>query len=110
LLTHNAGCGGGFFGETSFKGLTQNRPLSELTHGDIYNAFKNTPFTPSNHAIMRLREIRTLKGGVETLNDFSRLLNKGVVNQLGDGIVSISNGRLEAIVNSATNVIITVTP
>lgn len=98
------------FGKTAFKGLAQNRPLRELTDTQIRAAFKGTPFTPSNHAISRLLNPRTPSVGIGTLSDVAGVLNKGTVSSAGGGLVSITRGGFQAIVNPVTNVIVTFKP
>ena len=98
------------FGETRFRGLVQNRPLQELSHNEIVNAFENTPFTVDSHAVSRIKDPRTRALGANTLNDIARLLNNGNVVDAGGGDVAIQLGRLEAIVNPASNIITTIRP
>ena len=56
--------------------MAGNRPLSQLTHNQIYNAFKKVGIELSNHAISRLKDIRTAKLGFKTPNDIMRILIK----------------------------------
>lgn len=98
------------FGEVRFRGLVQNRALRDLTHNEIYAAFKTTPFTPTNHAIKQLKNIRTKNLGVETLNDVGRHLNKGVIQDANSGAVSIQYRNFGAIVNPGTGKIVTFRP
>jgi hypothetical protein len=74
------------FGETRFRGLVRNRPLRELTHQEIVRAFRGTPFVLSNHAIMRLKDIRTFRLGMRTLADFERVVNRGIIELNGPNI------------------------
>lgn len=98
------------FGATSFRGLTQNRRLVDLTHNELAKAFAATGYKLSTHANMRLRDARTAALGVETLSDVARLLNKGVIVDLGEGVLAIQLGRLQAVVNATTKVIVTFSP
>lgn len=59
------------------KGLVGNRPLRELTHNEIYNAFRKAGIDLSNHAIKRLKDIRTKNLGFITPNDIMKIFNKG---------------------------------
>ena len=56
--------------------MAGNRPLSQLTHNQIYNAFKKVSIKLRNHAISRLKDIRTAKLGFKTPNDIMRFLIK----------------------------------
>ena len=56
--------------------MAGNRPLSQLTHNQIYNAFKKVGIKLRNHAISRLKDIRTAKLGFKTPNDIMRILIK----------------------------------
>jgi RHS repeat-associated protein len=97
-----------------FTGLVQNRPLRELTHNEIYNAFRGTGFTPSSHAIYRLKDQRTFDLGIRTLNDYAHSLNAGVrngnISLQRDGTISVTHGRFETIVNPRTSIIVTIKP
>lgn len=97
------------FGETTFTGLVQNRKLKDLTHAEIYDAFKGTPFTPSNHAISRLKDPRTEAIGFETLNDIKKVLNDGVVAKSRE-VLSLEYRSMKAIVDPETRMIITFSP
>ncbi len=89
----------------------RTRPFArELTHAEIYNAFRHTPLTPSNHAILRLKDVRTWELGMETLNDFARHVNHGIIEDAGRGLMSIEHGRFATIVNPKTRIIVTLTP
>jgi hypothetical protein len=82
--------GRSFFGETRFRGLVQNRPLSELTDAEVRAAFGTTPFTPSNHAISQLLAPRTTAVGIDTLNDIAGVLNRGAIDNAGQGLLAQS--------------------
>lgn len=84
--------------------------MSDLTHNQLVRAFENTPYTLTDHAIVRLRDSRTAALGAETLNDIANLLNRGEVRNAGGGDVAIQLGRLEAIVNPVTKEIDTIRP
>ncbi|MGE5603662.1 MAG: hypothetical protein ACM30E_11465, partial [Nitrososphaerales archaeon] len=98
------------FGEVEFRGLVQNRPLRELTHHEIYDAFRTTGFTPSNHTIMRLKDIRTANLGVNTLNDVARYMNRGIIQEAGNGLIAIEHQGMQMIVNPETRVLVTFRP
>lgn len=95
-----------------FRGLVQNRPLRELTDAEIYNAFRQTGYTPTSHFIMRLRSVRTQANGITTLNDFAKHFNLGEASLGNYGRISISYGRLETIVEvtATQRVLVTITP
>jgi RHS repeat-associated protein len=97
------------FGETRFRGLVQNRQLRDLTHHEIVRAFRNSPFELTNHAILRLKDIRTKNLGFTTLNDIARLLNRGVIGE-SRGATTITYGTLSAIVDPGTRRIISIVP
>ena len=98
------------FGEVRFRGLVQNRQLRQLTHQEIYNAFRNTPFTPSSHAIMRLKHVRTERLGMTTLNDVASHLNRGIIQNADRGVIAIERGNFRFIINPETNIIVTISP
>ena len=56
--------------------MVGNSPLSQFTHNQIYNAFKKVGIKLRNHAISRLKDIRTAKLGFKTPNDIMRILIK----------------------------------
>lgn len=56
----------------SFRGLNQNRPFVELTHNEIYDAFRDTPFTPSSHAGRRTGNRRGLSRLLPSFRLFPR--------------------------------------
>ena len=91
-------------------GLVGNRPLSQLTHNQIYNAFKKVGIKLSNHAILRLKDIRTAKLGFKTPNDIMRIFNQKGTFDAGKGDVGKSCNGLEAIINPKTGVTITIRP
>jgi filamentous hemagglutinin len=91
-------------------GLVQNRPLRELTHNEIVNAFKKSGFTLSGHAVKRLKDIRTKAMGFDTLNDIKKVFNRGTKFDAGRGDVGYSYGGMEVIINPKTNNIITFRP
>jgi len=93
------------FGETRFTGLVQNRQMSELTQTQIRNAFRSTPFAPTDHAISRMQNQRTQNLGVRTLNNLANTLNKGVVGPARDGRVSISRDGIQAIVDKSNMIV-----
>ena len=97
-------------GETRLRGLNQNRSLADLTDADIRKTFADSPLTLSDHAVSRILDPRTRALGAQTPNDIARLLNKGSISNAGGGDIAIQLGRLEAIVNPATNVVETIRP
>jgi hypothetical protein len=101
--------GASAYGRTCFIGLIRNRPLKELTHNEIYNAFRNTIYRPSSHAIKRRREVRTEALGMKTLADLEQLLNNGIIQE-SRGLISIQYGSLEAIINATSGIVVTISP
>ena len=93
-----------------FRGLSQNRPLRELTHADLVKAFKPTGYTLSSHAITRLKNPRTEAIGFNTLNDIKQIFNKGNRFDAGRGDIGYSYRGMEVIINPNTNNIITFRP
>ncbi len=59
---------------------------------------------------MRFKDIRTYNLGVRSLNDFAQIINNDVINDSGRGLISISYGSFEAIVNPRTFIIVTFKP
>lgn len=105
-LVHNAK---GKCMSTYIKGLVGNKPLRELTHNEIYNAFKNAGIDLSNHAIKRLKDIRTKALGFETPNDIMKIFNNGT-RTVTDRAIEQSYGGLTAVISKETGKIITITP
>ena len=91
-------------------GLVGNRPLIQLTHNQIYNAFKKVGIKLRNHVISRLKDIRTAKLGFKTPNDIMRIFNQKGTFDAGKGDVGKYCNGLEAIINPKTGVIITIRP
>jgi len=98
------------FGEVRFRGLVQNRSLRDLTHNEIYDAFRSTQFRPSSHCVMRLKDPRTRALGFDNLNDVARHMNRGLVEEAGDGLVAVRHGDMDMIVNPETNILVTFRP
>ena len=96
--------------KVSFKGLVQNRNLRELTHNQIYDAFRSTPFTLTSHAVKRLKDIRTKNLGFRTLNDIKNIFTKGVISNSRGGTIKYTYRGLEAVVNPKTGKVITIKP
>jgi hypothetical protein len=94
----------------TFRGLIQNQSLRTLTHNQLINAFKGTGFKLSNHAVKRLKDIRTQNLGFKTLNDIKRVFNKGVEFNAKGGLKGIRLDGLEIIFNPKTKVIVTIKP
>ncbi len=93
-----------------FKGLVQNLRLRTLTHHQLVKAFKGTGLKLSGHAITRLKHPRLQSLGVNTLNDFKQIINKGSQFKAAGGAVGYSHKGVEVIINPQTKVIITVRP
>lgn len=90
-------------------GLVGNRPLRELTHNEIYNAFKKAGVDLSSHAVKRLKDIRTQALGFNTPNDIMKIFNKGTKVVTERAIEQSYNG-LKVIISKETGKIITITP
>jgi hypothetical protein len=93
------------FGRVAFVGLIGNRPLAQLGHQEIRNAFARVGLREAHngHFIKRLIE-RGPKFGIRTLNDFARALNNGTARagvQRGTTEIVFPNGRAAAVVNSS---------
>jgi len=97
-------------GEVRFTGLARNRELTTMTDAEIRAAFEGTPYTPSSHTVMRLRDPRTPALGIHTLRDLEGLLNNGVITQSGERAIAISSGNFSMIVNPKSGILITLTP
>ncbi len=97
-------------GLIKFKGLVQNMLLRGLTHQQIVKAFAGSGFKLSNHAIKRLKDLRTQKLGFKTLNDVKQIFNKGSKFNSRSGTVGYSYKGMEVIINPKTKVIITFRP
>lgn len=90
--------------------MVQNRELSRLTDTEVRSAFKSTPYDLTNHAISRLLDSRTSSMGVKTLNDVAGVLNNGVIENAGGGMLSIRKGNFGAVIDPNSNAIITFRP
>lgn len=101
--------GADVFGKVEFKGLKRSRPLGDLTHTEVFEAFRKTTYRPSSHAVKRMRDPRIKSFGIHTLDDVKKLLNEGVIAE-SRGLASIQRGGVEAIVNVETGVIVTISP
>ncbi|RBQ16634.1 hypothetical protein DP939_28485 [Spongiactinospora rosea] len=97
------------FGETRFRGLVRERPLRELTHQEIYRAFRDTPFQITNHGIMRLKDPRTRALGMLTLKDFERVVNNGII-ELNAANVAMHLERFIVVVDVEFRRIISIVP
>ena len=93
------------FGRIAFVGLIGNRPLIQLGHQQIRNAFAKVGLREAHnaHFIKRLIQ-RGPHYGIRTLNDFARAMNNGVARagaQKGTTEIVFPNGRAAAVVNAA---------
>ena len=71
------------FGRISIVGLIRNRPLASLTQQEIRNAFAKIGLREAHNSHFISRLVSRGPGfGVNTFNDFARVVNNGVV-QLG---------------------------
>jgi hypothetical protein len=97
-------------GPLQFRGLVQNRPLRDLTHQEIMDAFEGTPYRASDHLVLRLKDIRTENLGVRTLNDFASYVNNGVIGPAHSDRISITYRGLQTIVDPPSRTIVTFRP
>lgn len=93
------------FGRIAFIGLIGNRPLAQLGHQQIRNAFAKIGLREAHnaHFIKRLIE-RGPQFGIRTLNDFARAMNNGVARtgaQKGTTEIVFPNGRAAAVINAS---------
>ena len=91
------------FGRIAFVGLIRSRPLASLTHQEIRNAFAKIGLREAHnsHFISRLVS-RGPKFGINTLDDFARAVNNGVVQlgrQQGTVEIVVPGSRFAVIVN-----------
>ncbi|GIW83448.1 MAG: hypothetical protein KatS3mg105_5255 [Gemmatales bacterium] len=93
-----------------FRGASCIDGLREATHADIVNAFKGTGYTPSNHFITRLKDVRTDRLGIRTFKDVETIFRKGSVFDADDGAVAIVHNGMAIIVDPATKRLITLRP
>jgi hypothetical protein len=100
------------FGEIRFGGLKRNRPLSGLSDAEIRDAFSKSPFRPTNHVIMRLRDPRTANLGVATLDDLASNLNSSLIEDSGEGLLRLvaPDRRLYMLIDPRTNTLVTFRP
>jgi hypothetical protein len=97
------------FPNIKFKGLVNGRNVSKLTGNEIYNAFSQTGYKLSNHAIDRIKHPRTRDMGFNTLEDIAKIFNKGTkVDDRGD-VAFLLRG-MKAVVDPKTLRIITIRP
>jgi hypothetical protein len=101
---------GGGLSIVKFRGLIQNMSLRGLTHQQLVRAFEGTGFILSNHAIKRLKDIRTSSLGFNTLNGIKQIFKKGISFDAGGGALGKSYKGLEVIWNPETKVILTIRP
>jgi len=93
----------------TIKGLIQNRPLRELTHNELYKAFKDAGIDLCSHAIMRLKHPRTLAQGFKTPNDILKIFNYGT-KTVTDRAIEMTYKDLTVVISKETGRIITITP
>jgi hypothetical protein len=98
------------FPRLEFRGLVKGRRLKDLTGNEISNAFSQTGYRPSSHAIMRIKHKRTGDLGFKTLDDIAKVINKGTKFDSRDGTVGFRYKGLEAIINPKSMIIITIKP
>ena len=92
------------FGRIAFVGLIGNRPLVQLGHQQMRNAFAKIGLREAHnaHFIKRLIE-RGPRFGIRTLNDLARAMNNGVARagaQHGTTEIVFPGGRAAVVLNS----------
>ncbi|MBT3011097.1 MAG: putative Ig domain-containing protein [Candidatus Thiodiazotropha sp. (ex Lucina pensylvanica)] len=80
------------FPKVHIRGLIRNRDLSELSGNQIANAFAQTGYKLSNHAIQRIKDPRHKAYGINTLADVARIINKGDKVADRDDVAFLLNG------------------
>jgi hypothetical protein len=93
-----------------FRGEVRIDSLRDATHADIVKAFKSTQFTPSNHFIARMKDIRTNALGIKSFKDLETIIRKGSLLDADDGLMAIVHNGMAIIVNPTTNRLVTLTP
>jgi hypothetical protein len=93
-----------------FKGAVRIDSLRSATHADITKAFKGTQFTPTNHFITRLKDVRTDALGIKSFKDLETIIRKGSVLDADDGLLAIVHNGMAIIVNPQTGRLVTLTP
>ncbi|EON91942.1 Rhs family protein [Marinobacter lipolyticus SM19] len=97
------------FPELKIRGLVRNRNIDDLTGSEIANAFAQTGYKISSHAIGRIKHPRTRDLGFNTLNDIAKIINRGEkIEDRGD-VAFIYNG-MKAIIIPGTMKIRTIRP
>ncbi|MEW8150669.1 MAG: polymorphic toxin-type HINT domain-containing protein [Candidatus Thiodiazotropha endolucinida] len=97
------------FPKVHIRGLIRNRNLSELSGNQIANAFAQTGYKLSDHAIQRIKDPRHKPYGVNTLADVARIINRGEKVADRDDVAFLLNG-MKVIVIPKTMKIRTIRP
>ncbi len=93
-----------------FKGAVRIDGLRSATHAEITKAFKGTQFTPTNHFIKRLKDVRTDALGIKSFKDLETIFRKGSILDADDGLLAIVHNGMAIIVNPKTGRLVTLTP
>lgn len=115
ILAHNTGIGCDLATFT-FRGARRLDGLREATHADIVKAFKGSGFTPSNHFITRVKDIRTYNLGMRTFKDLETVFRRGTVSlnridpNTGHRLMQISHGRFNIVFDEVTKRLVTLEP
>jgi hypothetical protein len=98
------------FSDVNFRGLSQNRQLSELTDADLTSAFDGTDYNLSSHARAQIRDSRLSDLGFNTLTDVRQFFNRGATFDAGDGAVGRIYNGVSIIMDRTTRTIVTIRP
>jgi hypothetical protein len=112
-FSSNTPFGGGSlstFSNVEFRGLIQNRLISELNYNEIRTALIDAGLSPTHHFVERIMDPRTSRYGVNTFSDLQRILNYGVIEEVNDGLQAIIRGRLAIIFDPNTGNLVTLRP
>lgn len=97
------------YGRIGFSGLINKRPLAQLTHQEIRNAFAKVGLREAHnaHFISRLKE-RGVSFGIRNLDDLARVINNGTMQvgrQAGTVEIVAPGGRFAIVANRAGELI-----
>ena len=100
----------------TFSGARRLDGLATATHADIVKAFEGTGMIPSNHFIMRLKDVRTSNVGLRTFEDLQQIFRKGTdtfnrVDKItGHSLRQITHGRFNIVYDPVTRRLVTIEP
>jgi hypothetical protein len=67
-------------------------------------------FTPTNHFITRLKDVRTDALGIKSFKDLETIFRKGSILDADDGLLAIVHDGMAIIVNPQNGRLVTLTP